>query len=130
VQQPHPPIYLAAYVPAALERIARYADGWNPAGIPVDGMRKMFDGVKEMARAAGRDPATVALIVRANVEIRQAPRPKGGMPFTGTMGQIREDVEGCKRIGAHDIFFDPTFSPGAQQIDRWLTLMEQFRKLV
>ena len=130
VQQPHPPIYLAAYVPAALEPIARYADGWNPAGIPVDGMKQMFDGVKEMARAAGRDPGKVALIVRANVEIREAPRPKGGMSFTGTMDQIREDVEGCKRIGAHEIFFDPTFSPGAQQIDRWLALMEQFRKLV
>src|SRR3990170_2652669 len=77
VQQPHPPIYLAAYVPAALERIARYADGWNPAGIPVDGMKQMFDGVKEMAGAAGRDPGKVALIVRANVEIREAPRPRG-----------------------------------------------------
>src|SRR3990172_5614256 len=88
VQQPHPPIYMAAYVPAALERIARYADGWNPAGIPVDGMKQMFDGVKEMARAAGRDPGKVALIVRANLEIREAPRPKDGISFTGTMDQI------------------------------------------
>jgi hypothetical protein len=68
--------------------------------------------------------------VRANVEIREAPRPKDGMIFTGTMEQIREDVEGCTRIGAHEILFDPTFSPGAQQIDRWLTLMEQLRRLV
>jgi hypothetical protein len=52
------------------------------------------------------------------------------MIFTGTMEQIREDVEGCTRIGAHEILFDPTFSPGAQQIDRWLTLMEQLRRLV
>jgi hypothetical protein len=47
-------------VPAALTRIARRADGWNPAGIPVDGMQQMFGGVQAMARAAGRDPSTLA----------------------------------------------------------------------
>jgi len=83
-----------------------------------------------MARSAGRDPAKLALIVRANVEITEAPRPKDGAIFTGTMEQIREDVEGCQRIGAQEIHFDPTFTRGAQEISRWLTLMEQLRKLV
>lgn len=129
-QKPHPPIYMAAYVPAALQRIARYGDGWNPAGIPVDGMKQMYDGLKGMAKAAGRDPGTLVMIVRANVEVREAPRPKDGMIFTGTMAQIREDVEACKRIGAHEIIFDPTFGPGAQEIDRWLALMDQLRRLV
>ncbi len=129
VQKPHPPIYMAAYVRAALERIARYGDGWNPVGIPVAGMKQMFDGLKGMAKAAGRDPAAMALIVRANLELRVAPRPKDGAIFTGTMDQIREDVDGCKGIGAHEIIFDPTFSPGAQAIDRWLALMEDLRPL-
>jgi probable F420-dependent oxidoreductase len=30
VQKPHPPIYMAAFVPRALSRLAKYADGWNP----------------------------------------------------------------------------------------------------
>jgi probable F420-dependent oxidoreductase len=130
VQKPHPPIYLAAFAPAALTRIAKLADGWNPVAIPVDGMNKMFDGVKEMARAGGRDPSKLELIVRANVEITAKARPADGMIFTGTLAQIKEDVEGCRRIGAHEIHFDPTFQPGAQQLDRWLGLMEQLRKLV
>ncbi len=129
VQKPHPPIYLAAYVPAALERIVRHGDGWNPAGIPVDGMKQMFDSLKGMAKAAGRDPGKLALIVRANLEITGAPRPKDRGIFTGTMEQIKEDIEDCKRIGAHEILFDPTFTPGAQQIDRWIALMEQIRRL-
>jgi probable F420-dependent oxidoreductase len=129
-QKPHPPIYLAAFAPAALTRIAKLADGWNPVAIPVDGMNQMFDGVKEMARAAGRDPSKLELIVRANVEITAKARPADGMIFTGTLAQIKEDVEGCRRIGAHEIHFDPTFQPGAQQLDRWLGLMEQLRKLV
>ena len=52
------------------------------------------------------------------------------MIFTGTLDQIKEDVEGCRRIGAHEIHFDPTFQPGAQQLDGWLGLMEQLRKVV
>jgi alkanesulfonate monooxygenase SsuD/methylene tetrahydromethanopterin reductase-like flavin-dependent oxidoreductase (luciferase family) len=64
VQKPHPPIYMGAFVPAALERIAKYGDGWNPEAIPVAGMEQMFDGIKQMAKAAGRDPAKLALIVR------------------------------------------------------------------
>jgi probable F420-dependent oxidoreductase len=130
VHKPHPPIYLAAFAPAALARIAKLADGWNPVAIPVDGMKQMFESVKEMARAAGRDPSKLELIVRANVEITAKVRPADGMIFTGTLAQIKEDVEGCRRIGAHEIHFDPTFQPGAQQLDRWLDLMEQLRKVV
>lgn len=130
VQKPHPPIYLAAFAPGALNRIARLADGWNPVAIPVEGMRQMFDATKQTAREAGRDPSQLQLIVRANVEIRDKPRAKEGMIFTGTVAQIKEDVEACKALGAHEVHFDPTFMAGAQRIDRWLALMEQLRKLV
>jgi probable F420-dependent oxidoreductase len=130
VQKPHPPIYMAAFVPAALNRIARLADGWNPVGIPVDGMHQMFENVKQMAREAGRDPSTLQLVVRANVEMGSTPRPKDGAIFTGTVDQIKADIEGCKRIGAHEVHFDPTFMPGAQTLERWLELMEEWRTLV
>jgi len=130
VQKPHPPIYMAAFVPAALRRIARLADGWNPVAIPVDGMQKMFEGLKQMAKEAGRDPSKLQLVVRANVEISSKPRPKDASIFTGTLEQVKEDIEGCKRIGTHELHFDPTFMPGAQKLDRWLGLMEEWRKLV
>jgi alkanesulfonate monooxygenase SsuD/methylene tetrahydromethanopterin reductase-like flavin-dependent oxidoreductase (luciferase family) len=130
VQKPHPPIYMAAFVPAALNRIARLADGWNPVGIPVDGMHKMFEGLKQMAKEAGRDPSTLKLVVRANVEMGSTPRPKDGAIFAGTVDQIKADIDGCKRIGAHEIHFDPTFMSGAQTLERWLALMEEWRKLV
>jgi probable F420-dependent oxidoreductase len=130
VQKPHPPIYLAAFASGALNRIARLADGWNPAGIPVPGMRQMFDNVKKMALDAGRDPSKLQLIVRANVEIHDKPRATDGTIFTGTLQQIGEDVDACKALGAHEIHFDPTFTTGGQRIDRWLDLMEQLWKLV
>jgi hypothetical protein len=51
------------------------------------------------------------------------------MIFTGAMEQIQEDLLACKRIGAHELFFDPTFYRGAQTLHGWLALMEQVRKL-
>ena len=129
VQQPHPPIYLAAFVPAAMNRLARQADGWNPVAIPVDGMAQMFAGLKQMAKQAGRDPSSLKMIVRAHLEITDKPLGKERKIFAGTLDQIKEDMTACDKIGAHEVFFDPTFSPGGQSLDRWLTLMEQLRKL-
>src|SRR6266568_2511091 len=40
VQKPHPPIYLAAFSPRALKRIATLGDGWNPVAIPADAMKQ------------------------------------------------------------------------------------------
>ena len=68
--------------------------------------------------------------MRANAEIGSKPRPKDGPIFTGTLEQVKADIEGCRRIGAHELHFDPTFMPGAQKLDRWLGLMEEWRKLV
>jgi probable F420-dependent oxidoreductase len=130
VQQPHPPIYLAAFVPAALNRLARLADGWNPVAIPVDGMAQMFAGIQQMAKDAGRDPSSLRMVVRAHLEISDKLAGKERTIFTGTLDQIKDDLAACQRIGAHEVFFDPTFSSGGQSLDRWLALMEQLRKLV
>jgi probable F420-dependent oxidoreductase len=130
VQKPHPPIYLAAFAPPAMKRLAAMADGWNPVAIPVDGMAQMFGSVKQMAKEAGRDPSSLAMVVRANLEITDKPLGKERTIFTGTLDQIKEDIAGCDRIGAHELFFDPTFYAGAKSLGGWMALMEQLRKLV
>jgi probable F420-dependent oxidoreductase len=130
VQKPHPPIYLAAFAPPALKRLATLADGWNPVMIPVAGMAQMFGAVKQMAQEAGRDPSSLSLVIRGNLEIADKPLGKERAIFSGSIEQIKEDIAGCRQIGAHEVFFDPTFMPGAQSLDRWLALMEQVRELV
>ena len=130
VQKPHPPIYFAAYAPAAMKRVAEVSNGWNPAGIPVAGMAQMWAGIKQLAQAAGRDPESLQMIVRANVEVSDKPLPNERAIFTGTLDQIRDDAIACRDIGAHELFYDPSFSHGAQSIDTWLALMGQLRNLV
>jgi probable F420-dependent oxidoreductase len=130
VQKPHPPIYLAAFAPPALKRLATTADGWNPVAIPVAGMDAMFKGIQQMAKEAGRDPASLAMIVRANLELTDKPLGKDRMIFSGTLEQISEDVRACAQIGATELFFDPTFTAGGQSLERWLSLLEQLKALM
>ena len=129
VQKPHPPIIVAAFAPVALKRIARYADGWNPVGIPVAGMKQMWEGLKEMTRAEGRDPEKLQLVVRANLALTEQPAGKDRFAFMGTWDQIKEDIEGCKQLNADELFFDPYFAPEGASIDSVLSLMERLRKL-
>src|SRR4051794_5717491 len=44
-QSPRPPLLLAAYTPAGLDRIARRADGWTPAGLPVAAVGPMWSSI-------------------------------------------------------------------------------------
>lgn len=129
VQKPHPPIYFAAFAPAALKRLATVADGWNPVLIPPAGMAQMFDQVKQMAKEAGRDPSALKLIVRAILEITEKPLGKDRAIFNGSLEQIAEDTKACADIGAHEVFFDPAFSTGGQSLDRWMTLLDQLKGL-
>jgi len=128
VQKPHPPIYMAAFAPPALKRLATMADGWNPVGIPIAGMAQMFAAIQEMARQAGRDPSRLSMVVRANLHITEKPQPDGRAVFQGTVQQIKEDLAECSRIGVHEIIFDATFQENS--LAGWLRLMEQCRRWI
>ena len=128
VQKPHPPIYIAAFAPAALKRLATYANGWNPVAVPVEGMAQMFAGAKQMAKEAGRDPSALKLVVRANYQPTDKPISGNRMIFSGSPDQIQEDIAGCRRIGADELFFDPTFH--ATNLEDWLKVMQQVRQLL
>jgi probable F420-dependent oxidoreductase len=78
VQRPRPPIYLASFSQAALERVGRRGDGWLPILMPghvdLDGLRGQRAIVEKAAADAGRDPKTIDAIVRVNVAEGDAPQ--------------------------------------------------------
>ena len=127
VQKPHPPIYLAAYTPPAMKRVATMANGWNPAGVPIEGMKQMFAGIQHMAKEAGRDAAELGMIVRANLVITEKPIEKDRFIFVGSLDQIREDIAACEKIGAEEVFLEPGFTRGGQSLSNWESLLEAFR---
>jgi len=125
VQKPHPRIYLAAFAPSALARVARLADGWNPTGIPVQGMAQMFSSIKQTAVEAGRAASSLEMVVRANLHITEKPQGKDRPIFAGTLDQVKEDTIACREIGAHEVHFEPGFAAASRSLNGWLTLMEQ-----
>jgi len=129
VQKPHPPIYLAAFAPAALNRIARLGDGWLPVALPVEAMRQMFAALQGMAKEAGRDPAEIRLIVRANIEVRAESRGEAGWIFTGTRDEIKADIAAVRELGAEEIHFDPSLSDAGKSVQAFLDTIELVREL-
>jgi probable F420-dependent oxidoreductase len=128
VQKPHPPIYMAAYTPGALSRVAREANGWFPVGVPLSAVGQMFEGIKEMAKSSGRDPKSLELLIRGNVEFTSA-TAEGRADFTGSSDQIASDVAAAKKLGANELVLDVQFSPDMRTVDNMLRRMEELRKM-
>lgn len=130
VQKPHPPIYLGAFVPAALKRLAKLADGWNPVFLPVPVMADMFRSIKQMAKDAGRDPSAMVMVVHAVLDITENSLGKERPIFSGSLEQVSDDVKACAKIGADEVFFDPAFAPGGQSLDHWLSLLDRLKGMM
>ena len=126
VQKPHPPIYLAGYAPGAMQRVASAADGWFPASVPE---AEMMESLRGMARQAGRNPSDIKLIIRANLHVTGAPLGDQRWPFTGSLDEITSDIQGAKKVGADELFFDPTFSPNGTSLEGYLSRLEQMKQL-
>lgn len=130
IQTPRPPIYLAAYSPAGLARIAARADGWTPAGIPVAAMKEMYAAIKAMAEDHGRDPSDIGLVVRANCSITDKATSSDRTPFTGSIAQILDDARQCADIDADEVFIDVQYSPGIDSAAAYMEYLETFSELV
>jgi probable F420-dependent oxidoreductase len=130
VQKPHPPIYMAAFAPDALKRTAVLTNGWNPAGVPVEGMTQMITQLREMGKAAGRDPKALEIVVRANLYVTPRSLGTDRSIFTGSLDQIRADVAQTRSLGANELFFDATFALEGNTAGPFLACMEQVRQIV
>ncbi len=105
-QHPRPPILLAAYSAAGLDRIARSADGWLPTSLPLDDIAAGWTTIRDRAAAAGRDPHALELIVRAAPTFSDAALGPTRAPFTGSWRQIADDVAHTRDLGAHELIID------------------------
>jgi probable F420-dependent oxidoreductase len=129
VQQPAPPLYMAAYVPAALDRVARLADGWLPAGVPLAGVGPMMGMVRQRAEAAGRDPSSLQLVMIGFVSLSDAPHGDGRGDFSGSLDEVRRDVEAARALGVHELILIPVVT-SETTADDFLRVQEVLRPLI
>jgi alkanesulfonate monooxygenase SsuD/methylene tetrahydromethanopterin reductase-like flavin-dependent oxidoreductase (luciferase family) len=129
VQEPHPAIYMAAFTPSALKRVAAEANAWLPVGIPLSDLGAMFDGVKNMAKEAGRDPSALELIVTAGIEIHKTPLQKERAEFSGSLDQIGEDFARARKLGAAEIAIYAQFVPAGETANDLIVRMEELWRI-
>jgi probable F420-dependent oxidoreductase len=124
VQPGGPPILVGAFAPAAVERAARIADGLSPIAISWDMLQGMVDGFRAAARSANRNPDTLQIVVRANMQFSDQPLGADRGPFAGSVEQIRADLERARGMGVNHVFFDLGFVE--TPIEQQLRFLEQF----
>lgn len=125
LQKPHPPIWVGGHSRAALRRTARFGDGWHPVGgvaaapLPPDEMRSHLDALKRLTEAGGRDFSALAISYKAPLYDAHAPAPDGSRrPFSGTPGEIAEDIRAFAALGVHELVFDCRGRTVAGSIER------------
>jgi alkanesulfonate monooxygenase SsuD/methylene tetrahydromethanopterin reductase-like flavin-dependent oxidoreductase (luciferase family) len=126
VQTPHPPLYLAANVPAALRRAATLADGWLPAGMPLPAIGQMMTQLRALAREAGRDPARLEVIylsTSAQVTGAALDDAQRGL-LSGSLTQVRGDFGRLRDAGVTEVI---AWSGGAT-VEAFVSSLERFRE--
>ncbi len=117
--QPRIPVLLGGTAPAALRRAGRIADGWiSSSRADLTQMGDSVRIVREAAEKAGRDPETLRLICRGAVRLR-ADRDPERPALSGTVEQIRADLDVLAEQGMTELFLDLNFDPtiGSPDVD-------------
>ena len=131
VQKPHPPILVGAFVPKALDRAGRLADGFTGCCAPVEALISMMTTVKEAAQARGRDASSLQVVMRCLVTRTDQPVAEEGRAVAvGSWDQIRSDVRRMAEAGVDEAFFDVSFQPDVQDFTSYRRYMEQFREIL
>ena len=109
VQKPLPPILLGAHDRKyALKRVARFADGWCPAGLTPEEASEDIPEIKRLAREADRDPEALEFTVSVGIpdpgssafsELIHRYREAGGLVIPAMGAATGDGVEAIKDLG-------------------------------
>src|SRR5262249_28332634 len=98
---------------AALQRAARYGDGWRPVGavaaspLPPQEMRAHLDTLKQLTEAEGRDFSALTISYKAPLHDTGILSPHGSRrPFSGEPEDIAGDIQIFAAIGVHELILD------------------------
>ncbi len=131
VQKPHPPVLVGAFVPKALDRAGRLADGFTGCCAPVDALISMMKVVYKAAEERGRDTSRLQTVMRCLVARTDQPLDDATRPVaSGTWEQIAKDIRKMEDAGIDEVFFDVAFQKDAQSREGLLHYMDRFREMV
>jgi probable F420-dependent oxidoreductase len=86
-QKSGPPVLIGSLDKNALKRVAKWADGWCPIGVPHGYLKKQLDELKRECDTAGRDFAKLDITAMGMVQ--------------GDRSAVQEGLENYAKAGAH-----------------------------
>jgi probable F420-dependent oxidoreductase len=125
--QAHVPILLGAMTPAGVQRAARVADGLNPIAFSEEQLLGLTTGFRQAAEAAGRDPASLTVVARANVPVPHEPLGDDRPYLGGSPKQIADDVARLEGTGVDQVFFSDSAST---DVESYMDMIAEIRAAV
>jgi probable F420-dependent oxidoreductase len=117
VQEPHPPVLLGGSAAPALRRAGRAAAGWiSSSGQDLRDVGTAIQVVREAAHEVGRDPGGLRFVTRGVVRLRDAGNAER-RPLTGSLDEIRRDLEVLAGHGVTETFLDLNFDSQVGTLD-------------
>jgi probable F420-dependent oxidoreductase len=123
VQASGPPIVVGAASPGGIRRAAQLGLGLNPVWFGWEALEGTVQAFRAAATEAGRDPATVPVIVRVNRFPADEPAAEGASPV-GSPEQIVEAIPRLERLGVTELFWNFDEGPVDEQLPRLSRLAE------
>ena len=108
VQEPHLPIYLGGSSPRTFSRMAKYANGW--IGVirnDLDQLQITLNLLRREVVNSNRNPEDfeIVVIIYPNVSERVTQEERRSA-FTGTIGEIGNDIDRLKKMGVGHIILN------------------------
>jgi probable F420-dependent oxidoreductase len=120
--QEHVPILVGAMTPQGTQRAARIADGLNPIAFSQEQLLGLTTLFRDTAQEHGRDPATLTIVVRANVPITEKPIDSDRPFLGGSPEQIADDLAALSGKGIDHVLFS---NDASVDLDTELDLLRQ-----
>ena len=100
-----PPIWIGGASNAALRRVAAIADGWQPMAVGPAELASRVPRLHELARAAGRDPATIDVCPRCDLAFG-APKVHKPNGIYGTPEEVVAGLGAYRDAGCTELILD------------------------
>jgi probable F420-dependent oxidoreductase len=111
LQRPHPPVLLGGSAEVALRRAGRVAAGWiSASNADLRHIDRPIATVRQAAEQAGRDPDALRFVCRGPVRLGP-PGERDRRPLSGSVEQVRGDLEELRAQGVTEVFLDLNWDP-------------------
>jgi alkanesulfonate monooxygenase SsuD/methylene tetrahydromethanopterin reductase-like flavin-dependent oxidoreductase (luciferase family) len=113
------PIWIGGHSEAALRRVARLGDGWQPSAIPPEEYGPLAKRLHVLLERVGRGPGAISLTAHVRLvfdraalgeDVQYVQRPDRSLLFVGAPHQVVRFIRRYEQLGVTHLSADVTMS--------------------